>query len=216
MTSFQNHPKYSYRHQIGQVFHDRRQRRVGLFGGSFNPAHEGHGHIADLAFRQLNLDEIWWLVTPQNPLKAAAGMAPFSERFASAVRMAGQCRYRHAMKVSALEAQLGLSQTAITLSEVRRRAPRIGFFWIMGADNLAGFHRWHQPHRIAATMPIVVINRPGQQAAALGSIGARIAGKRFSPKVLSRRRPAPKQWCFIHGPINPLSATAIRAQKNIH
>ncbi|MGC6485876.1 MAG: nicotinate-nucleotide adenylyltransferase [Candidatus Puniceispirillales bacterium] len=205
-----------HQHRLARVFHDRRRRRIGLFGGSFNPAHEGHAHIADLAVKRLRLDEIWWLVTPQNPLKDSRDMAPFKSRYESAKAMAGRCRYHQAMKVSALEARLGLSQTALSLMAISRRAPRAGFFWIMGADNLAGFHRWHRPRRIAATMPMIVINRPRQQAAALGSIGARIAGLRLTPERLARKRPQPRQWCFIHGPVNPLSASAIRAQNNFH
>jgi nicotinate-nucleotide adenylyltransferase len=204
----------SLQHQIAPVFHDRRRCRIGLLGGSFNPAHGGHGHIADLACRCLRLDEVWWLVTPQNPLKTVNTMAPFKQRFDSAVKIASQCHYRSAMKVSALEAQFGHNQTAITLQKIRRRAPHAGFFWIMGADNLAGFHRWYQPYRIAATMPIIVVNRPQYKAAALGSTGARIAGQRRSTAALARQHPQPQQWCFIHGAFNPLSATTIREQKN--
>ena len=206
----------SPQHRIAPVFHDRRRRRIGLFGGSFNPAHAGHGHIADLSCQRLRLDEVWWLVTPQNPLKPVAGMASFDRRYQSALTIASTCRYRHAMKVSAMEKQLGYRHTAITVRMIRRRAPRAQLFWIMGADNLAGFHRWRHPHWIAATVPMVVVNRPHQTAAALGSIGARIAGRRLSACRLARRRAKPKEWCFIHGPLNPMSATAIRAQKSFH
>ena len=205
------------RHRIASVFHDRRRRRIGLLGGSFNPAHDGHGHIADLALRHLNLDEIWWLVTPQNPLKSASGMACFDDRFASAVTIASRSRFSNAMKVSALEHQLGSRHTAISLKTIRQRAPRASFFWIMGADNLAGFHHWHQPRTIARTMPIIVVNRPGKTNA-LGSIGAHIAGQRYQPRRLaarpSKNSKITRCWCFIHGPLNPLSATAIRAQIN--
>ena len=203
-----------FEHRIAPVFHDRRRRRIGLLGGSFNPAHGGHGHIADLALRRLRLDEIWWLVTPQNPLKSASGMADFGKRYAHAVTIAAQCRGRQAMKVSALEYRLRCRQTAITLCAIRRRAPRCDFFWIMGADNLAEFHRWHQPQRIARTMPIVVVNRPSKTTP-LGSVGARITGQRLPPRRLAKRPAKPRQWCFIHGPLNALSATEIRATKNI-
>lgn len=204
-----------YGHHLAPVFHDRRRRRIGLLGGSFNPAHQGHGHIADLACRKMRLDEIWWLVSPQNPLKPTQGMASFDQRFASAVDIAGDCHHHTAMKVSALEKQLGYRHTALTLKSILRRAPNATFFWIMGADNLAGFHRWHQPHQIAASMSVVVINRPGQTTA-LGSIGARILGRRLPVGRLARRRSSPRRWSFVHGPLNPLSATAIRAQKNFH
>ena len=198
------------KHRFPRVFGDRRRIRIGIFGGSFNPAHPGHGHVADLAVRHLRLHELWWLVTPQNPLKKTAGMAPFDKRFASALSQAGQCRSAGRMAVSRLEAGMGFRQSAATVAEIRRRAPRARLFWIMGADNLSGFHRWHRPEVIARGMAIAVVNRPGHGGAALASPGARIAGIRMPPRRLAVLAGG-RQWCFIEGPLNHDSATAIRS-----
>jgi nicotinate-nucleotide adenylyltransferase len=137
-------------------------RRVGLLGGSFNPAHSGHRAISLAAVRALALDEVWWLVSPGNPLKPAAGMAPLSARLASARRQA-----RHApIRASDLEARLRTRYTADTVRALVRRYPRHRFMWLMGADNLAQFDRWRDWRGIARTLPIAVVARPGYDAAA--------------------------------------------------
>ena len=134
------------------------RRRIGLLGGSFNPAHGGHRRIALGAVRALGLDEVWLLVSPGNPLKDKAGdMAPFPARFASAARIARRGR----MRATALESEYGTRYTVDTMREIRRRHPRHDFIWLMGADNLAQFDRWKSWRKIAATMPIAVIARPG-------------------------------------------------------
>lgn len=137
--------------------------RIGILGGSFNPAHHGHRAISMAALRALDLDEVWWLVSPGNPLKEAArDMAPFNARFASAVKMA-----RHApIRVSAIEQRLGTRYTVDTLDAMVRLFPKKRFIWLMGADNLAQFHQWRGWRRIAADVPIAVIARPGYDAAA--------------------------------------------------
>ena len=198
-------------HRLPLVFGDRRRIRVGILGGSFNPAHGGHGHVADLAVRRLGLHELWWMVTPQNPLKKTAGMAPFDDRYASALAQAGRCGLARRMVVSQLEARAGLRHSAETLAMIRRRMPRARLFWVMGADNLAGFHRWHRPGAIAGNAAIAVVNRPGHRAAALASPGARIAGRRMPPGRLAAN-PGGRRWCFIQGRVSRLSATAIRSR----
>lgn len=137
--------------------------RIGILGGSFNPAHRGHRAISLWAIRALDLDEVWWLVSPGNPLKEAArDMAPFNARFASAVRMA-----RHApIRVSAIEEKLGTRYTVDTLAAVTRLFPKKQFIWLMGADNLAQFHQWRGWRKIAGDVPIAVIARPGYDALA--------------------------------------------------
>ena len=202
-------------HRLPKVFHDSRPLKIGIFGGSFNPAHEGHGHIADMAARHLRLDEVWWLITLLSPLKHASTMAPFDDRFLSARKQASQCRDAHKMRVSKLEQQFDTSHSAQVLKRISERAPRCEFVWIMGADNLATFHRWHHPQQIAQTMAIAVVNRPGWRAAALGGVGAQIAGKRLPPQRLAKRL-APKHWCFIEGPLNPISATDIRNKDTLN
>ena len=136
--------------------------RTGLLGGSFNPAHGGHRAISLNAIDALGLDDLWWLVSPGNPLKPAAGMAPLPARLASARAMAR----RAPIRATAIEARLRTRYTVDTLAKLRRRYPRRRFIWLMGADNLADFHRWHRWREIARTVPIAVIVRPGYDRAA--------------------------------------------------
>ena len=139
--------------------------RIGLLGGSFNPAHGGHRRISLFALDTLGLDEVWWLVSPGNPLKAGAGMAPLAKRLRSARAMAR----RAPIRVTAIEQALGTRYTVDTLRSLRRRYPRHRFVWLMGSDNLAQLHRWRDWRTIARTMPIAVIARPGYDAAAIAS-----------------------------------------------
>ena len=141
-------------------------RRIGLMGGSFNPAHGGHRYVAMQALRALDLDEVWWLVSPGNPLKEAAGdMAPYAARVASAKAVA-----RHApIRVSTVEAKLGTRYTVDLLEKLPRLYPKKRFVWIMGADNLGGFHRWKRWRDIARAVPIAVVARPGYDGNALAS-----------------------------------------------
>ncbi len=140
-------------------------RRVGLLGGSFNPAHGGHRRISLFARAALGLDEVWWLVSPGNPLKPAAGMGPLSARFGSAARQARGAPIR----VTAIERELDTRYTVDTLRALARRYPRTEFLWLMGSDNLAQFHRWRDWRGIARAMPIAVIARPGYDGAAVAS-----------------------------------------------
>lgn len=141
-------------------------RRTGLLGGSFNPAHRGHRFITLSAIRALGLDEAWWMVSPGNPLKAgAADMAPLAARLASARRMARAAPIR----ATAIEAKLHTRYTADTLRKLKARYPRRQFIWIMGADNLAQFHRWKHWRTIARTMPIAVVARPSYNGKALAA-----------------------------------------------
>jgi nicotinate-nucleotide adenylyltransferase len=131
---------------------------TGLLGGSFNPAHRGHRHVSLSAIRALDLDELWWMVSPGNPLKAGASdMAPLAARLASARSMAR----RAPIRATAIEARLGTRYTIDTLTHLVRRYPNRRFIWLMGADNLAQFPRWKDWRRIAALVPIAVIARPG-------------------------------------------------------
>ncbi len=140
-------------------------KRIGLLGGSFNPAHGGHRRISVAALAQLGLDEIWWLVTPQNPLKPVVGMAPLAARLASAAATARHPRI-HAV---AVERELGTTYTVDTIAALQRRFPASRFIWIMGADNLAQFHRWHDWRGLARRVPIAVFARPGYSLDGLGA-----------------------------------------------
>ena len=191
-------------------------RRVGLLGGSFNPAHGGHLHISRLALRRLDLDEIWWLVSPQNPLKPASGMAPFEERLRDAAEIAAADRRIH---VTDIEARLGrTTYTADTLQALRRRFPRSRFVWLMGGDNLAQFPYWRHWQDIFRTVPIAVFARPGTSSKALaGAAAHRFAGARVP--VTGARRLAemtPPAWVFFHTRLDPRSATQIRAARLSH
>lgn len=182
--------------------------RTGLLGGSFNPAHGGHRRISLFAKDALGLDEIWWLVSPGNPLKPKAGMAPLQARVKSAIGMAR----RAPIKVTAIERELGTRYTVDTLREVSRRYPRRQFLWLMGSDNLAQFHRWKSWREIARTMPIAVIDRPGYDGEAVASPAmAWLRRYRVAPDYLANKGEwsAPALVRLRFDP-DPRSATAIR------
>lgn len=185
-------------------------RTVGLLGGSFNPAHEGHRHISLTAMRRLGLDQVWWLVSPQNPLKSAADMAALDLRVATA-----QAKARHPrILVTALEVMLGTRYTAETLTALRRRYPRTRFVWLMGADNLIQVTRWRDWRRIFGRVPVAVFPRRPYSTRALGGKAARCFARdrvdAASAGTLPHR--APPAWVFLEGPLHPASATEIRAR----
>ena len=181
-------------------------------GGSFNPAHGGHLHISRLAFRHLDLDEVWWLVSPQNPLKPADGMAPFAERLAAAAKIAAGDRR---IRVSDIEARLGSTYTADTLQALFRRFPRARFVWLMGSDNLRQFPYWRRWQDIFRTVPVAVFDRPSTSLEALAGVAAhRFAAARV-PLSAARRLALmpPPAWVFFHTRLDPRSATSIRTER---
>ena len=183
-------------------------QRIGLLGGSFNPAHGGHRRISLLALKALQLDAVWWLVSPGNPLKPTAGMAPLGARLGSARAQTRRAR----IVPTAIEGELGTRYTADTLRALRRRYPAVQFVWLMGSDNLAQFHRWRRWREIARTMPIAVIARPGYEGSALASpAGAWLGRYRRPPASLNTRAgwSAPALIYLRFDP-DPRSATALR------
>ena len=198
------------RHRTPRLFHDRRRLRVGLFGGSFNPAHDGHLHLSDLAQRRLQLDEVWWLVSPQNPLKGTDDMESLATRLAAARRIVSK---RRRVRVMAPEAAFRSSLTFQTLQRLRALCPRHRFVWLMGADNLVGFADWQRHDVIAATMPIAVIDRPSYSYPALRA-GAALLRHRMTPRqmaiALALSDRSARGWCFIAGRRHQASATALR------
>ena len=168
--------------------------RIGLMGGSFNPAHDGHRYVAETAIRRLGLDYVWLLVAPQNPLKPVAGMVSLEDRLAGARELIGSNRRLIAADI---ETTLGTRFTVDTVHALRARFGQTQFVWLMGSDNLEQFHRWRRWHEILAAIPAAVVLRPGSTLAPLKAKAARIAPDRF---------------IVIDGHRNPLSATAIRAQ----
>ena len=181
---------------------------TGLLGGSFNPAHGGHRRISLFAIEALALDEVWWLVSPGNPLKPQEGMASLAARIASAKSIARRSRIR----VTAIERELKTRYTVDTMKRLVQRYPKRRFLWLMGADNLAQFHRWKDWRRIARLMPIAVIGRPGYDEAAFASPAMAWLG-RFRRPLSSLRRPerwsAPALVTLRFDP-DTRSATAIR------
>jgi nicotinate (nicotinamide) nucleotide adenylyltransferase/ribosome silencing factor RsfS/YbeB/iojap len=186
-----------------------RHRRVGLLGGSFNPAHGGHLHISLAALQRLDLDEVWWLVSPQNPLKPVEGMAPFAKRVAGAQAFA---KNHPRIKISEIEAQLGTSFTADTIRALRQRFPRTHFVWLMGGDNLAQLPRWQRWDHIVDTVPIAIFDRPQTSSRALSGLAAqRYARARLSETGARRLAvTVPPAWVFFHSRLDPRSATSIR------
>jgi nicotinate-nucleotide adenylyltransferase len=187
------------------------RRAIGLLGGSFNPAHEGHRHISRMALKRLGLDEIWWMVSPQNPLKPVRGMAAFARRLKGA-----QAAGRHPrIKATDIEARLGSSHTAESLARLARRLPRLRFVWLMGADNLAQIDRWKGWVNIFRLVPIAIFARPSYSLRALAGKAARRFRRARLAEAAARtlRRKEVPAWVFLTGPQSPLSATAIRAKR---
>lgn len=183
-----------------------RIRTIGLLGGSFNPAHAGHVHISREAKKALGLDGIWWLVSPQNPLKPSKGMASFEARFAKAQEVAANCPF---IQVSDFEQQHGMRYTSETLHALKRAYPYIRFVWLMGADNLAQIHRWHHWREIFSQGHVAVYDRKPHTFKALNGKAAKTLAKQRVParQLTATTQPA---WCFIHGVCHPLSATFMR------
>jgi nicotinate-nucleotide adenylyltransferase len=187
--------------------------RIGLFGGSFNPPHEGHLLVAKTALRRLGLDRVWWLVTPGNPLKSHTGLPAQEERMAACRALIGE---DPRIVVSGMEAQIGTPYTQATIAFLKKRCPGVTFVWLMGADNLAGFHRWQKWREIAAMVPMAVIDRPGTTLKATASP----AGRFLAPHRLAESRAGrlsgqkPPVFVFLHGRRSSLSSTALRALKS--
>jgi len=182
--------------------------KIGLFGGSFNPPHAAHRAASLLAMKRLGLDRIWWLVSPGNPLKDTSALPPLADRIAAAQRLAAHPR----IDVTGLEADIATRYSFDTLQWLRRRLRAVHFVWIMGADNLATFHRWQNWRGIAELVPIAVIDRTG--AVPAGPFADRFSRHRLS-EALARRLPTaePPAWVFLHGLKSPVSSTALRAAR---
>jgi nicotinate-nucleotide adenylyltransferase len=184
-------------------------QRIGLFGGTFNPPHEGHLIISLYALKRLRLDSVWWLVTPGNPLKQNDGLPGLAERMAAARALARHPR----LVVTGFEAEIGSRYTADTIAYLRQRAPGVRFVWIMGADNLRQFHRWKHWRETADEVPIAVVGRPGSTLRALNSP----AGGFLNKHRVAETRAAtfanyfPPAFIFLHGPQSNLSSSAIRS-----
>ena len=182
--------------------------RIGLLGGSFNPPHAAHRAISLYALKRLKLDRVWWLVSPGNPLKDARALHDLGERAAAARAMAKDPR----IDVSCLEAVIGTRYTFDTITYLRRRCANVRFVWIMGADNLAQFHRWENWQRIASEVPIAVIDRPPQSFRALAAPAAQALARWRLPEARASRLATlhPPAWVFLSGMKSRLSSTGLR------
>jgi nicotinate-nucleotide adenylyltransferase len=188
--------------------------RIGLFGGTFDPPHAAHRGACLLAMKRIGLDRVWWLVTPGNPLKDTRGLAPLAARVVAARALAQHPR----IDVTDLEARIGTRYTYETVRYLVRRAPRVRFVWIMGADNLRSFHRWQRWRGIAELVPIAVVDRLGPSLyAPAGVAGEALAYARL-PESAARTLPdrKPPAWIYLHGLKSPLSSTALRAARALH
>lgn len=183
--------------------------RVGLLGGSFDPAHAGHAHITREAMRRFGLDRIWWLVSPGNPLKAR-GPAPMAARLAEARRVMPDPR----VEITDIEARLGTRYTAQMLARLLPLYPGVHFVWLMGADNLMQFDRWEDWRGILARVPVGVLARPGYGMAVTQACAARIFARDRLGASAARALPlsAPPVWCFVQMPMSDLSSSEIRAR----
>lgn len=180
---------------------------VGLLGGSFDPAHEGHVHITREALKRMGLDQVWWLVTPGNPLKARQPAA-LKDRLARAREVMRDPR----VKITALEEKLGTRATADTIERLKALYPGVTFVWLMGADNLVQFHRWGRWRDILRSVAVGVLARPGSGVAARTSVAARafrVHQVDWGENLRGRRPPV---WAFVNLPMNDASSTEIRAQ----
>ncbi|MCT8267706.1 nicotinate-nucleotide adenylyltransferase [Afifella sp. JA880] len=186
-----------------------RGQRIGLYGGSFNPPHIGHRQVALRALRLLRLDQVWWLVTPGNPLKAPHGLKPLRERLEATARIASHPRF----KVTAIENRWHIRFTADLVTRLAAREPATRFVWIMGGDNLQNFHLWESWQEIAASVPIAIVPRPGSLSAPLAAPAARALapyrqGNESAACLADLRAPA---FVVLPGPRTPVSSTALRA-----
>jgi nicotinate-nucleotide adenylyltransferase len=186
-------------------------KRVGVLGGSFNPAHDGHRHVSILALKRLELDEVWWMVAPQNPLKSADEMAALEKRVDAAKIIATHPRIR----VTDIERDLGTKYTADTVVALKRRFSNFRFVWLMGADNLIQIPQWQDWQKIFEVVPIAIFTRPSYSSKALfGQAARRFAAFRVAEsRAGSLIGMQPPAWVFLHTRPHSSSATQIRARR---
>jgi nicotinate-nucleotide adenylyltransferase len=182
--------------------------RIGLLGGSFNPPHEGHVHVSETALKKLHLDYVWWLVSPQNPLKPVRGMASFDKRLDAANRLAGA---HPRMIATGIEQDLGTRFTIDTLRALKRRFPQATFVWLMGSDNLVQIPRWRRWQEIFAEVPVAVITRPGSALLARHSKAATRFKSAGLPADARFAGADPPALTVIEVKRNPASGTQLRA-----
>ncbi len=188
-------------------------QRIGLLGGSFNPPHAAHALISAIALRRLQLDRIWWLITPGNPLKTGGETIALADRVAACRALVHDPR----IEITTFEAELPTAYTAATLDHLALRRPGTQFVWVMGADCLAQFHRWYRWRHIFSSLPIAVVDRPGWRLAASASPAASTFARRRVPEARATTLAGLKApaWTLLTGPLSPLSSTQLRGERRI-
>ncbi|MEP3046816.1 MAG: nicotinate-nucleotide adenylyltransferase [Roseibium sp.] len=188
--------------------HSEAGNRIGLFGGSFNPPHSGHRLVAETVLKRLALDQVWWFVTPGNPLKDHSNLEPLAER----LRRTSQLARHPRMKVTAYEAVLGTSYSAQTIRVLQAKRPSARLVWVMGADNLAGFHQWQDWRGIVGSLPIAIVDRPGASLSVMSSPMAKTFEKSRLPEEDAALLPDMEApiWTFLHTPLDQTSSTGLR------
>ncbi len=188
------------------------RQAIGLMGGSFDPAHAGHAHVATTALKHLGLDQVWWLVAPQNPWKAHA--SDFAARLAGAERLARATTAGDRLIATDLERRLGAFRTIETLRALQARFPATRFVWVMGADGLVSMHLWRAWREIWGRLPICIVARPGVQGRALAAPAPALFARARLPQEAARELAwrAPPAWVYLRAPLVDLSSTSLRAQ----
>ena len=187
-------------------------QRIALFGGTFNPPHRGHRHVALTGLARLGVAQVWWMVTPGNPLKSSEDLPPLEKRIALTERYADHPR----MLVTGFEASIGTRYTADAVTYLKRRYPTAKFVWLMGADNLSTLHRWQKWRNIMRQVPVAVVDRPGASMSVMSSPAARAFARVRRPEeqagaLADANAPA---WVFLHVPLDPTSSTLLRAKSS--
>ena len=205
--------QHHFRHNFAKCFFFNRKIKVGILGGSFNPAHNGHIHISSIALKKLKLNEIWWLVAPQNRLKKNDISKSFSTRLNFARRLTGNHKK---IKVLDLEYANRLFSSYKSLKFLKSKCRNTKFVWLMGSDNLLNFDKWLNAKQISKTFPVAVVERPSYSYKEINCLGANVLGKRLRKIKLSNFNHNISAWTFIRDKLNNISSTKIRGLDTKH
>ena len=199
--------KSQYRHNFPKKFFFKNRVTVGLLGGSFDPAHHGHIHISNIAIKRLKLNQIWWLVSPQNRLKNLKIRTTFRKRIEYAKEITSNFKK---IRILDLEYNNRLYSSNISLKFLKKRTRNAKLIWIMGSDNLLNFQNWLKPKEISKIFPVAVIERPSYSYTAINSIGAHVLGKRLLKTKKTIFNLKCKSWIFVRDQLNYISSSEIR------
>ena len=206
--------KVSFKNNTPKCFSYKRKRKVGILGGSFNPAHEGHVHISNIAKMALGIDEVWWIVAPQNRLKSSIGMESFDKRLSYARLFTNTLSY---IKVLDIEEKNKLYASYMTINFLNTKSQRVKFIWLMGSDILDNFNKWLHPNSIAKNMYVAVISRPNFFSSFLNTKKTTKLGKRLktskSKTIFLRKKPV---WVFLKNKLLSISSSEIRRSQNFN